>query len=490
MPVLAAAEASSARYISRRPAEFWEQLVQVALVVDWPDLLAHLEGCSVSWVLQPLVNSLTESARDYALSATGSVGSSRVYATPATVGSEEAQRIWYDAGFQLHTQPSSPTEVRDRIVADCLELVLEESCGAVILVCGESEYRQLSRSLRRHGARFELWKSRNPAAGSSEERSVLDILQLSTSSIPKSYSDHGDGELSGVLRLLRREVIKRTQAQLSREARKLSSEKAIKEAFASLAEEVRLSGFTPTSILAWTDETRHWNGSLTVAGRLSELLDCEVAVAEIREEGESRAILSRPDLQGNGMVLVVDDAAFTGRTLRMLRAACLDLAPESSVRTAVLSALDPVCEDVDFAPATHRGKDVLFPWGWARSVDQFYDLLRELGTRDRRWMPRTYTGELRATELTEGEASFVRLLSWSSESAPETEDEATLELAGSRQGDHLLYVIREKAEVTIDGATGVFDPGEFIFIPRVVPYSLALRPESEVLSLEFRDGKP
>lgn len=449
--------------------------MKAAVVVDWQNLKALLRGKAPSDLPAQIVAFTQELAL-----ASNSIDAHHLYSRPIDLGPDAEQLIWSQAGFEIHSQPGTSSSVKDQIVADSLAMVIDHDFKKIFLICGTSDYDVLKRELRRRGCQLDIVDS--------ESRLVADVLSKINSERSSMRADSisiVSNDLTGVVRMIRESVVARTQRQLSPKARKLGSKKSAEKSFQKLIENFYAEQFVPDLIVAWTDNTRHWNGSLEVANRLKLEFQCEICEIGIREEGEKRHLTVLPDSIGTSKVaLIVDDAAFTGGTFKLLKSACQAANPSGIFKTAVLSALDPVCTEVDFHADRHQGTDVLFPWGWARSVDQFYDLLKELGTRDRRWLPREHVDGLDLSEITDQELCSVVLI----ENNSALRDRASASYAvAERLSDDAVYVLRGEIFITVEGVSERFLPGEFLFIPRVVSYSLELAGGASILKTAFRN---
>lgn len=448
--------------------------MKAAVVVDWQNLKAVLRG-------KPpldLPNRIAAFAQDQAL-ASSSIDAHHLFARPVDLGPEADQLLWSQAGFEIHSQPGTASAVKDQIVADCITMVIDHGFRRIFLICGSNDYDVLKRELRRRGCQLDIVDA--------DSKLISDVVRDFGSGQPAVRVDSemiGPDDLTGVVRMIRESVVARTQRQLSPKARKLGSRAGAEKSIQKLISDLRDASFIPDLIVAWTDNTRHWNGSLEVASRLKTEFDCEICEIGIREEGERRHLTRVPDaILTSKIALIVDDAAFTGGTFRLLKLACAKANPSGLFKTAVLSALDPVCVDVDFYAERHQGTDVLFPWGWARSVDKFYDLLKELGTRDRRWLSREHVHGLDLAEITDQELCSVTLI----ENRATRDQTAASYAVAERLSDDAVYVLRGETLITVEGVSERFSPGEFLFIPRVVSYSVELSGGASILRTAFRN---
>lgn len=451
--------------------------MKAALIVDWADFSAALSRLGIHEALPELVATLKRTATETAVARSLSLETLRVYTTTKAMRDDDQQAIWDAEDFQIQSQPGKGASIRDRLVAETAEIASDHSL--VIIVTGTRNYRDLRNVLQRRSVQLEVWCD-DDCTSFAGHVGFLAKLKLSVS--PEDAAPVAGSSLSGVLRVVRTEIIKRVQRQLRKDARLLSSSVETDAAFTILAQKIKDARVRPDRILAWTDETRHWNGSIEVARWLSTRTSIPICEAAVREEGEARHVLNMPqELDAAKSVLIVDDAAFSGSTIRMLREACLQAKPRLSVHSAVLSTLVPPPIGLDFWAVEHSGTDVLFPWGWARSVDQFYDLLKELGSRDRRWMPRLKLDGGVETQLSKDESCSVSLVTNYGQIPMK------LTFNEARSSDHMLYIISGKHSVIVEEVSGEFDSGEFIFIPRSVPYAIGVPTHGELLRLEFRN---
>jgi hypoxanthine phosphoribosyltransferase/mannose-6-phosphate isomerase-like protein (cupin superfamily) len=255
---------------------------------------------------------------------------------------------------------------------------------------------------------------------------------------------------------------------------------AVADGVARLADTVRADGFVPELIVCWRDPEYTYRGSETVATALAGNLHVDTKAVEVREEGERRELIDDFSwMRGLSKVLVVDDACYSGATLRGIVGRCLEVEPGADVRCAVLTALDPTRVSHLYYVQQHKTVDLLFPWGWSRSIKRFYDIYGFFGILDRRYV----TGETgpwgNLILLAEDFIGAVGLL----ELAPG----ANCDQSPRRDQDIFLYVVLGRVKVTIGNSSGYFDRGEYLFVPREVGYSLHSAEGATVLQLASRN---
>jgi hypoxanthine phosphoribosyltransferase len=450
-----------------------------ALIVDWDNLRTSLKRLGYSSSPQLVAEALRSKATEFAVAENSKLDHIEVYASPAGFGSPTLQEIWLHIGYNLHPTPPDPETSRQEIYGEVLSLLYSQNFDFFIIATGDYDYTPLMKKLETSGARCHIWladatKSR---AGRSSSIRIPVLLQL-----PLSVDSRVDaGEITafeGVVKVIESEIIRRTQRQLEEEARKYSTNATVNKVFDTLTERIQTSDFAPDVIIAWTDYTKHRIGSEAVANELHSRLMCPTERVGIREEGERREIQFIPDLSHNHRALIVDDATFSGKTLNLLETILKAKYPTIEFRTAVLSAQVPVTLPVNYYGDMHSTDDLLFPWGWARRINKFYDLLRQIGIQDKVWVSRELTNAILTSTIVKDQLCTVQVLSC----IPDLSVEETFTLISAKhQTDELLYVVSGEVEVQIEESKGVFRKEEFLFIPRIVPYHLVLRSDSILL---------
>jgi mannose-6-phosphate isomerase-like protein (cupin superfamily) len=111
-------------------------------------------------------------------------------------------------------------------------------------------------------------------------------------------------------------------------------------------------------------------------------------------------------------------------------------------------------------------------------VVKYYDVLRDLNIRDRRWMPRDFGGALRTTSIvTDRDPASVQLVTFGGVN--------DTEIPVKEHKDELLYVLSGEVEIEIRETSGRFTAEEFIFLPHVVPYRVKLLNAAALLFIKF-----
>jgi len=283
----------------------------------------------------------------------------------------------------------------------------------------------------------------------------------------------------GVMRLLRERIADRVAAQLDASVKTYSSLESVRQGCKLLADKIKAAGYKPDAIIGWHDPEGTYRGSETIANLLAHELGVEARLASVRESGENRQVIEQLDwLTNYNKILIVDDAAYSGRTLTVLRDHCISVKPSLEVRFAVLSALTPVAIPDLFYVSTHRTEELLFPWGWSRLIVSFYDLYSLFGILDHRFVTHEIEDWGSIATVVEDFTGTVRLLTISSSGVFHHEAE--------RESDSFLYVVEGTAEIRIRNQTGTFIEHEYIFIPREIEYDIAASQKVVILHLASR----
>lgn len=284
----------------------------------------------------------------------------------------------------------------------------------------------------------------------------------------------------GVVRLLQEHITTRVAIQLDPQSRIFSSMVAVMDGTKRLAGQLRAGGFVPELIVCWRDPEYTYRGSDTVATILSREMDVPKRALEVREEGERREVIDDFSwMQGLSRVLVVDDACYSGSTLNEIARRCSDAEPTAVVRCGVLTALDPGRVPDLYFVHQHQTEELLFPWGWSRSIKSFYDVYSLFGILDRRHVSQESGPWGVLSLVAEDFFGAVGLL--------ELGISARFDQAPRRDQDVLLYVVSGQAEVIIGTHSGYFDRGQYLFIPREVEYSVGSIDGATVLQLASRN---
>jgi hypoxanthine phosphoribosyltransferase len=285
---------------------------------------------------------------------------------------------------------------------------------------------------------------------------------------------------TGVMRLLRERIAERVAAQLNPSVKKYSSLESVKEACKLLADKIKQDGYIPDIIIGWHDPEQTYRGSETIASLLAQELGIAARLANIRESGETREVIEQLDwIQDYNKVLIVDDAAYSGRTLTVLRDHCISVKAALEVRFAVLSALAPEVLPGLYYIDRHQTEELLFPWGWSRLIVSFYDLYSLFGILDHRFVIGEPADWGSAATVAHDFAGSVRLLT--------IDPSGTFHQEAERESDSFLYVIQGRAEITIREQAGTFLEKEYIFIPREIEYDItAVEQKIVILQLGSR----
>jgi hypoxanthine phosphoribosyltransferase len=284
----------------------------------------------------------------------------------------------------------------------------------------------------------------------------------------------------GTRSLLIETVIDRTKAQLDQNARKYSSAESAEKLVNTLVATIEEDHWKPDVVISWIDEAGHWNGGKVVGERLAGLLGIPALTVVVEEHSEARRVKQTPELPDQALhVLLAVDSVISGRTHDIVRSALAATYPGVEFRTAALTVDGAATGKVEYRGTVHRGKDMLFPWGWARTTFRYYDILNDLNVRDRRWMPQDMDGPTRVTRIISDEdRASVTLLT-----AAVPGDRHVV--ARENHKDELLYVVSGTVDIEIREVTGSFATQESIFIPYVVPYDITLGESATLLIISF-----
>jgi hypoxanthine phosphoribosyltransferase len=172
---------------------------------------------------------------------------------------------------------------------------------------------------------------------------------------------------SGVRQVLRERILKRVVEQLDPSVRRYETMQAVEEGCRSLGAAVKRSNFASDIIIGWKNPQTEYQGSQKIAHLLSKELSLTIRLLSIEEVNESRRVVEDCEWFRNiGKVLVVDDACYTGSTLKSIERTLIEINPAADIRFAVLSTQDPHRLKNLYYVSTHSTEELLFPWGWSR----------------------------------------------------------------------------------------------------------------------------
>ncbi|HUV03182.1 MAG TPA: TIR domain-containing protein [Desulfobacteria bacterium] len=194
----------------------------------------------------------------------------------------------------------------------------------------------------------------------------------------------------GVRELAKDRIIHRTKEQLNPQCKLLKSSNSVIKASKNLAEKIRKDGFVPDIIVGWRHaDNKKYEGSNVVSELLAKNLKIEKAQIDIKEVGEKRVFLKSYDWASNvSKIIVADDACYTGKTLEAIKRGLLICNQKLEIRFAVLSKkVDYHIKDIYYV-FTHDTEDLLFPWGWSRSISKFQEIHELFGISDWRFFNR------------------------------------------------------------------------------------------------------
>ncbi len=295
-----------------------------------------------------------------------------------------------------------------------------------------------------------------------------------TSMGPKQEEDVYQQE--GILGLLRNRIMRRVTEQLDPSVKRYKTMDAVEQGARALASKIKGDKFVPDIVLGWRGLDRIYQGSEIVANLLAEYLGAPLRIIDVEEIGETRQVAEDCHwLKGLGKVLIVDDACYSGSTLRAIQEKLKGVNPTVELRFAVLTTLEPDRLPNLYYVTVHNTEELLFPWGWSRLIVGFYDIYKLFGISDRRVVSHEATDWGLTDTIAKEHIGSVRLLTI--ESRKEMQQEP------NGESDIFLYFLSGPAEVHIGDKAATFFPGEYIFIPRGIGYSVSAKDTVQVLEL-------
>lgn len=304
-----------------------------------------------------------------------------------------------------------------------------------------------------------------------------DQVLLKIEPIPARHEHTGDSHQGeGVLRLLQERIIKRVTEQLDPSVKRYKTMDAVEQGCRALASKIKEDNFTPDIILAWENPNSTYHGSEIIAELLAGEIDAPIRIITMQEIGEEREVVDDCQwLKGLRKVLIVDDACYSGNTLSVIQKKLNEVDSTVELHFAVLTTLKPRILPNLYYVRTHNTEELLFPWGWSRLIVKFYDLYKYFGISDRRVVLHEAT-DWGSTETIDKEfKGSVRLLAIKSNKEIQQEP--------NREFDAFLYFLSGSAEVHIGEKSGAFLPGEYIFIPRGIGYTVNAKDTVQILEL-------
>lgn len=291
-------------------------------------------------------------------------------------------------------------------------------------------------------------------------------------------------ELTGVVRTLKERIVKRVTEQLDPLVKRYKTMDAVEQGCNTLADMIRTDEAIPDVILGWRNSNSSYHGSEIVTNLLARKLGVEAKIIEMEEIGERRQVVDECLwLRGLRRALVVDDACYSGSTLRTIQAKLNWVDSNVELRFAVLSTLDPHCLPNLYHVIVHNTEELLFPWGWSRLIIGFYDVYKAFGISDRRVVLHEVC-EWGSTEtIARDFLGCVRLITLQSHEYP-----TKMRREPNQKADAFLYFLISSAEVVIGDKSGSFSPGEYIFIPRGIGYVVTARDKVQILELLSMSG--
>ena len=310
------------------------------------------------------------------------------------------------------------------------------------------------------------------------ERDLIGALETMIRGSADSQVPASAPDLGGVASILSQRILIRTERQLHPKARKYNSEKKCLAACSRIASRIRRKPAIPECAVAWSDNTGRHDGSVFVGEALAADLGIPLVVLDVEEVGEMRKVVSDCSFAASfKRILMVDDAAYSGRTLRELGQALKTAAADVEVTAAVLAAKSGSGMPPGLTADTIGDfDDMLFPWGWSRNTRELYDAYALLNIRDRTTVSveRLSGSSLyRLDDEFSGDVSIMDL-----------EGDQSAPGGGSALGDSFLYVLFGAVSVKLGGAQGLLTAGEHLFIPRGIPFQVsAVKRSAKILQL-------
>lgn len=281
---------------------------------------------------------------------------------------------------------------------------------------------------------------------------------------------------SGVVHVLRERILKRVIEHLDPSVRRYESRQAVEESCKLLAAKIRDDKFTPDIIIGWENLETEYPGSQNIAELMSRELKVQQRLIKIQERDECRKVNEDCQWFRNvGRALIVDDACYSGNTLRCIQQKLNKLNPDADIRFAVLSTQDPSRLSGLYYLSTHNTEELLFPWGWSRMIVGFYDIYKMFGILDRYTVWHEDTGWGATHTIAKNFTGNVRLLT--------IEQGEEFQQVSNRENDTFLYLVSGAAIIRISDKRGLFDASQYIFIPRLVGYIIKANCKTVVLEL-------
>jgi hypoxanthine phosphoribosyltransferase/mannose-6-phosphate isomerase-like protein (cupin superfamily) len=283
-------------------------------------------------------------------------------------------------------------------------------------------------------------------------------------------------QLEGVLKLLRDRVLKRVTEQLDPLVKSYKEIDSVERGCRNLAAKIKEDNFIPDVVIGWRNPGSTYPGSEIVSNLIAREMSVPLRIINLKEIGEKREVDEDCSwLKGMKKALIVDDACYSGSTLRAIHEYLCSVDSQIELRFAVLSTLDPNRLPHMYYLTIHNTEELLFPWGWSRLIVGLYDIYKLFGISDRRVVLRESREWGQMETIAEEHNGTVRLLTI--EAAAELQREANGEF------DTFLYIINGSAELYIGDKTGVFFPSEYVFIPRGIGYLIKANVKTQVLEL-------
>lgn len=297
-------------------------------------------------------------------------------------------------------------------------------------------------------------------------KKVERAIPLTVAQLVRTVPD-GVGEPNvAFVELVRDFLTARLKQDLSPSVRDFRRPARVDSACRVVAEEIRKDAFAPELVVAWEKTTNGnadpYHGSREVANLLSQYLGLKSPrIVDVEETPRGRRVVTECMwARRRHRILIVDDAAYSGTTLSAIREALYSVNKRLDIRCAVLSKhVECPLREIYYAVA-HRSDELLFPWGWSRSMPKLAAVLEGLGMLERHSVTREQIEGADVLSLAKEHVGPVHL--W------ELPAKTKVTLASSRDYDSFLFVLRGRVRFSVGKTSATFVAREYLFVPRMV----------------------
>jgi hypoxanthine phosphoribosyltransferase/mannose-6-phosphate isomerase-like protein (cupin superfamily) len=278
------------------------------------------------------------------------------------------------------------------------------------------------------------------------------------------------------IQILQERLLIRTIEQLDPSVRRYQRMRAVEDGCKALVSRIKTDNFMPDMVIGWRDRNRDYRGSETVANLLAQELALPLHVILMQEIRERRQVIEECQwFKGANKALIVDDACYSGSTLRSIQGTLASINTQAEIRFAVLTTIDANKLPNLYHVSIHSTEELLFPWGWSRLIVGLYDIYQAFRIPDRHtiWSEDTQWGSI--DTLVRNFTGNVRLLT--------IEPKMEIWEYARREFDTFLYFLSGSVDVHIGNESGTFNKNEYLFIPRFVGYSISAHDNAKILEL-------